>query len=77
MKKKIVALYGPTSSREMYLYGLGVKIKPEVDYPCIPCLSPACAMGKTCMDFIEPEKVAEAVEYVMKTPSPLKEFYEV
>lgn len=76
MKKKIVALYGPTSSREMFLYGQGVKIKPDAVFPCVPCLNPVCGKKEKCMNAISAEKVAMAVEYVMDATCPMKEYFE-
>lgn len=57
LKKKIVALFGPTSSREIYLYGRGVKLLPKAVYDCIPCLNSQCIQKIHCMEFIKPEEV--------------------
>ncbi|MFH0731400.1 MAG: glycosyltransferase family 9 protein [Candidatus Omnitrophota bacterium] len=62
LKKKIIVLFGPTSSREIYLYERGVKILPDAPYKCVPCLHTTCTQKKNCMEFISPEKVNKNVE---------------
>lgn len=59
--KPIVALFGPTVSAEVYIKD-GVKLLPEKDYDCLPCMSTACVKGRSCMYDIRPETVAKAVE---------------
>lgn len=61
LKKKMVVLFGPTSSKEIYLYDRGTKILPQVSYDCMPCLESYCRQKVHCMDFIKPEKVRDAV----------------
>lgn len=60
LKKKIVVLFGPTSSKEVFLYGQGVKITPKVNYSCFPCLDSICRQKKPCMEFISPGEVRDA-----------------
>lgn len=55
--KKLVVLYGPTPSSEIYLYGLGSEVHPKADYDCIPCLLPHCRQERICMEFIDPYDV--------------------
>lgn len=62
LKKKVVALYGPTNPNETDFYGRGVGLKPSVDWACVPCLAMTCARGELCIATIEPGRVAEAVE---------------
>jgi len=66
LNKKLVVLYGPTHADETYLYGQGIKSLPEVDYKCIPCFASACFQKKSCMEFIIPEKVLDAVKNLKK-----------
>ncbi|MCX5705912.1 MAG: glycosyltransferase family 9 protein [Candidatus Omnitrophica bacterium] len=64
--KSVIALFGPTSYREIYFYNCGSFILPESDYRCIPCLKPLCKRKKQCMEFIMPETVKERIEYEFK-----------
>ncbi len=61
LKKKIIALFGPTSSKEVFLYGRGVKILPETSYKCIPCHDSKCIQKINCMEFIKPEKIKNEI----------------
>lgn len=61
LKKDLIALFGPTSSREVFLYGRGVKVLPKTPYRCVPCLKPVCIQKKNCLEFITPEIVAAEV----------------
>ncbi|ODS30336.1 MAG: ADP-heptose-LPS-heptosyl transferase II [Candidatus Scalindua rubra] len=63
--KKIIALFGPTISSEVYI-SKGVKLVPRVDYNCIPCLSSKCTQTELCMRFIEPKEVYNAIEEIIK-----------
>jgi heptosyltransferase II len=66
MNKRVVALFGPTVSEEIYLYGLGSSIKPEINLDCMPCISFECSKKKFCMNYIFPEKVKEKIDYEFK-----------
>lgn len=61
LKKRIIVLFGPTSSREVCLYGRGVKILPNVPYGCVPCLDTQCIQKTHCMEFIKPEEVKDEI----------------
>jgi heptosyltransferase-2 len=61
LKKKNVALFGPTSSREIYLYGRGIKLMPKSSYRCIPCFNSQCIQKTHCMEFIKPEEVKKEI----------------
>jgi len=65
LKKKIVALFGPSSSQEVYLYNLGKILTPSVDYDCLPCLQRECFQKKECMYFISPQRVAKVVHTLL------------
>jgi len=67
IKKRFIALFGPTSHKEIYFYGYGSYILPDSKYKCIPCLKPVCQKKTQCMDLINPQKVMEAIEYEFKT----------
>lgn len=62
LKKKIIALFGSSSSKEVYLYKRGKILLPDVSYKCIPCLKQICNQKRNCMEFILPEKVKSEIE---------------
>jgi heptosyltransferase-2 len=62
LKKRVVALFGPTSHREIYFYNCGSFLLPQVAYDCIPCLKPHCDKERQCMEYIIPEKVKDRIE---------------
>lgn len=65
LKKKIITLFGPTSSREVFLYARGVKLVSKGFYSCIPCLNSHCSQKKNCMEFIRPEEVKREVSKLL------------
>jgi len=65
LNKKTIALYGPTLSSEIYIQN-GTKLLPHIDYECIPCLSPRCIQSKSCMNYIRPKMVYDAIENILK-----------
>jgi heptosyltransferase II len=66
LKKKVIALFGPTSHREMYFYNSGSVILPQTPYSCLPCFKSFCDKKRQCMDFIDPEKVRRMIEHEFK-----------
>jgi len=61
LRKKVVALFGPTSCYEVYFYNRGVSLLPKSSYDCIPCFKPHCDKRIQCMEFIAPEMVMEKI----------------
>jgi heptosyltransferase-2 len=59
-KKPVIALFGPTSSSEVELYGRGEKLLPP-DLDCVCCYLPICDVKPHCQARILPERVLEAV----------------
>ncbi len=59
LKRRVVALFGPTSATEVELYGLGEKL--VADIPCQCCYLPDCDVRPTCMDRITPALLHAAV----------------
>ncbi len=59
LKKRVVALFGPTASREIDFYGRGTAIVPDLE--CVCCYRSDCELPPNCMDLIEPETVFHAV----------------
>ena len=52
--KKIIGLFGPTSSSEVYFYGKGIALKPNHNLQCIPCMNPKCNLyDSSCMNLID------------------------
>lgn len=65
LNKEIIALFGPTHADEVYIKD-GVKILPVSNYDCIPCLNARCIQDKSCMNFIYPKIVHDAIKDFMK-----------
>lgn len=62
LKKKIIALFGPTDPSEVYLYGRGKIITPKTEYNCLPCYKPTCRQDVFCMDFIDARDIAKSID---------------
>ncbi len=60
-RRHVVALFGPTSSAEIELYGRGEKIVPT-DLTCLCCYLPTCDVDPHCQQRILPSVVLAAVE---------------
>lgn len=59
LKKKVVALFGPTCPQEIDLYNRGFKIISRI--PCSPCYKRVCKKKPDCMDLISPDEVFDAI----------------
>ncbi len=59
MGKRVVVLFGPTSSAEIELFGMGEKIVPEMD--CLVCYLYTCDVDPYCMERISVDMVKQAV----------------
>ena len=59
MKRRVVALFGPTCSQEIDMFGLGRKLAAPV--PCAPCYRRTCEISPTCMESLSVDEVWEAV----------------
>ena len=64
LNKKIVALFGPTLSSEVFVKN-GVKLLPEKEYDCLPCLSTECVRERPCMYEIKPATVLAQIEKLL------------
>jgi len=60
LKKKVVVLFGPTSSTEIKIYKRGKKIMPRLECTC--CYKKTCNKKPNCMDLIDMDDVFEAVK---------------
>ena len=64
LKKKVVALFGPTSASEIELYGRGEKVVSPL--PCQCCYRPDCEVKPDCMESITPDMVIKALIFSLK-----------
>jgi heptosyltransferase-2 len=55
LKKRVVALFGPTSHNEVDLYELGIKIVSPIE--CTACYKQRCDRKPNCMDLISVDEV--------------------
>lgn len=60
LRSRAVILFGPTSSAEIEMYGLGEKVVPQMD--CLVCYKPTCDFAPNCMDLISTSMVEAAAE---------------
>lgn len=58
--RRVVVLFGPTSSTEIELFGLGEKVIPELD--CLSCYKKECDYVPNCMDSISVDMVKQAIQ---------------
>lgn len=65
LSKKIVALFGPTLSTEVYVKS-GVKLLPSKEYDCLPCLSTTCVKETPCMYEIRPKRVFSEIDKLLQ-----------
>lgn len=62
----VVALFGPTSPKRYGPYHTPHKIiQPDSD--CLMCGTGECKLGKSCMGYISPEKVYQAVQFFIES----------
>jgi len=62
LRKRVIALFGPTSHKEIYFYNHGSFLLPKSPYNCVPCLKPVCNKKRKCMEYIYPEKVKKFIK---------------
>ena len=70
LKKRVIALFGPTSHKEIYFYDRGSFLLPDSPYDCIPCLKPICDKKRQCVEYISSERVKEKIENEFKNHIP-------
>jgi heptosyltransferase-2 len=59
LRRRVVALFGPTSAAEIDLDPDDVKLR--ADLPCLGCYLHACDVERHCMELLTPERVFDAV----------------
>lgn len=64
LRKRVVALFGPTSIAEIDLYGRGIKLVS--DAPCVGGYRTECDVSPTCMERIAPQQVFDAVSEMLR-----------
>lgn len=67
LRKKVVAIFGPTSPWEAETYGRTEVVVP--DLPCIGCYLPSCYRRPYCMELVRPDEVSEALERLLAVPA--------
>lgn len=64
LKKKVIALFGPTSPYEIEMYGEGKKL--YADMPCLVCFKKSvCEKSPSCMQSISVDEVYNAVKELL------------
>ncbi|MDR3668402.1 MAG: glycosyltransferase family 9 protein [Ignavibacteriaceae bacterium] len=64
LKKKVICLFGPTSSNEIEDYGRISKITPTMD--CLVCYKQNCDFVPNCMDSISADIIYKSIIEIMK-----------
>jgi len=70
LRKKIVALFGPTCAQEIDLYGRGEKIVSSLS--CAPCYRRSCSQSPNCMEAVSAEEVLENARKLLDRPQRTK-----
>jgi heptosyltransferase-2 len=65
VKKKVIALFGPTPSEQIYMYGMGVILSSEWACPKAPCMKAKCDTDHGCMKEITPRIVARTISNLL------------
>lgn len=60
LKKRVIALFGPTCAQEIELYGRGEKLVSPL--PCAPCYRRKCEVSPSCMEAVTAEEVMKKIK---------------
>ncbi len=60
LKKKVIALFGPTCAQEIELYGRGEKVVSSI--ACAPCYRRNCEVSPNCMEAITADEVMKKIK---------------
>lgn len=63
LKKKVICLFGPTSSAEIEDYGRIIKVIPDMD--CLVCYKQDCDFVPNCMEKITSEMVIKKIKKII------------
>jgi ADP-heptose:LPS heptosyltransferase len=66
LKKKVVAIFGPTCAQEIELYGRGEKIFSSIS--CAPCYRRKCDVSPNCMEAITVGEVMKSIRALLPPP---------
>ena len=66
LKKRVVALFGPTSWKKVHMYNRGCHLVANLSCPHMPCYSSPCKRGFSCINEIEVERVYQKVEDLLE-----------
>jgi heptosyltransferase-2 len=61
LKKKVIALFGPTSAAEIDSYN-GQVVKVQANLDCLVCYKPRCDFNPNCMNSITPEQIFSLIK---------------
>jgi ADP-heptose:LPS heptosyltransferase len=67
LARPTVALFGPTCSQEIDMFGLGEKVSSQL--ACMPCYRRTCGETPTCMEALPVESVWQALRRVWQRPA--------
>ncbi|MBN2653628.1 MAG: glycosyltransferase family 9 protein [Nitrospirae bacterium] len=62
LKKRVVGLFGPTDSNEVFFYNSGMPVHSKQDCSYMPCYKPKCIKGLDCMSGIDLEEIITAIK---------------
>ena len=67
--KKVVALFGPTKANEVDEHDGMIKLTPDVNWDCMPCLAASCHNPEgLCIEHISQDRVVDAVNKLLSQP---------
>lgn len=69
LKKKVLGIFGPTSSSEIEFYGRGEGISPKETPLCAPCFKPKCDQQYklSCIELISAKEVYDKVKKIFNS----------
>jgi len=67
LKKRVVALYGPTNPSETYFYDRGEYLTAKESLSCMPCLEGVCSQKNHCMEYISASSVVASVTRLLSS----------
>ncbi|NCC52087.1 MAG: glycosyltransferase family 9 protein [Spartobacteria bacterium] len=68
MKKKVIALFGPTPSEQIHMYNRGLILHNAAACPLAPCMQASCPDHMRCMTSILPTDVLNAIHRLIPAP---------
>lgn len=62
LKKKVIGLFGPTDSKEIYLYGKSKVVRAAEKCKYMPCYKIKCISGQKCMEKIATRDIVSCIK---------------